>query len=107
MHDPTNRETLQQLRAEIQKLKGGPIRGPDWEAWYQRTSDFLSRLYGIESSELQDFHAIRFDPARLLQDAERSLPRFASSVGFSERSYYLDRLSEADEHLLTLLAPFT
>jgi len=59
------------------------------------------------SDELKKFHAIRFEPTSLFQKADETLKPLLPSIQLSEEPYYLERLSEADEYLLTLLMQAT
>jgi hypothetical protein len=86
-------------------MKDGPVRGPAWQARYRQTGVFLGRVYGLQSAELKNFHAIRFEPTSLFRKAEEALNPLLPSIQLSEELYYLERLSEADEYLLTLLIP--
>ena len=63
--------------------------------------------HGLQSDELKNFHAIRFEPTSSFEKAEETLKPLLPSIELSEEHYYLERLSEADEYLLTLLIPGT
>jgi hypothetical protein len=94
--DSHGREEIQRLRAEITQLKSELPLGDHWQVWYQRTCNALSRLYGLESAELQNFQRIRFEVGKVLETSEKAaelgIPLEASQI-----RHYIERLSEADE----------
>ena len=105
-HD--NREAIQRLRAEIDELKREPANGEHWRDWFQRTCRFLRDACGPDSPELAGFLEIRFELGGPTQAAQRrveeSLPSLAG-LQISPGRYYFERLSEADEYLLSLIVP--
>ncbi len=102
MLDRPSLKELQRLREEIQNLKNDVVRGAAWAKWYRDVSRLLGGAYGLESDQLKEFHAIRFEPTSLFHNAEQMLSPIVPSIEISEQNYYLERLSEADECLLAL-----
>jgi hypothetical protein len=83
---------LHRLRAEIQNLKSAPVRGTAWATWYRSVYEFLARVYGLESAELAEFQAIRFESAQVFGHAEDRLRSMGLSIEIPEERYYLERL---------------
>jgi hypothetical protein len=102
------REAIRGLRAEINELKREPACGDHWRAWFHRTCGFLREAYGSGSPQLAGFLEIHFELGGPTQEAqqriEESLPQF-SVLHISTDRYYIERLSEADEYLLSLIVP--
>jgi hypothetical protein len=96
------RDEIQRLRATIHDLKDAPVRGNAWTSWYGSVCEFITRTYGLESTEFAEFQAIRFEPMGAFQSAEDALQSIGIPMQIAEEHYYLERLSEADEYLLSL-----
>jgi hypothetical protein len=102
------REAIQGLRAEIGELKQESAYGDHWQAWFQRTCAFLRDTYGLDSPQLAGFLAIRFELGGPTLAAGRRVEEtvpLLSGLQFSTGRYYFERLSDADEYLLSLMAP--
>jgi hypothetical protein len=102
------REAIQGLRFEIDELKREPAYGEHWRAWFQRACRFLRDAYGPDSPQLAGFLEIRFELGGPTQAAQRrveeALP-LLSGLQISTGRYYFERLTEADEYLLSLIVP--
>ena len=66
----------------------------------------MSRLYGLESAELQNFQRIRFEVGKVLETFSEKAAELGIPLEASQIRHYIERLSEADEYLLSLLVPF-
>ena len=107
MLDRSGREKIKRLRSEIQHCKSALVIGDRWKPLYRECCSLLADLYGIRSREIEGFNAIRFEIQRPLHQAEETLRTILSPSNpppaVSLESYYRERLSEADEYLLSLL----
>jgi len=105
------RKGIEQLRSAIADLRGELALGIRWRSWYDDACSLLAQHYGVDSTELQDFLKIRFEIQGAALQAEDKLqaavrevfPAYVGPLSVSQDHYYQERLSEADEYLLTLL----
>jgi hypothetical protein len=71
----------------------------------------LRDSYGSDSPELKGFLEVRFELGGPTEAAQRRMEKVASAhpwlsgVEFSNEHYYLERLNEAAEYLLSLILP--
>lgn len=111
MAESAIRKGIKQLRSEIADLRQEPALGGRWQSWYADACSLLRQHYGVDSAELQDFLKIRFEIQGAALKAENELqaavqevfPAFVGPLSVSQDHFYPERLSEADEYLLTLL----
>jgi len=109
--DSRSRRRLQALRKGIPKLKNDHPYGSRWRTWYNDACRLLTDLYGLDSAELNGFLEIRFEIGKAVLTAEERLRQLGKTLRSDEpmtiaqEHYFLERLSEADEYLLSLILP--
>jgi hypothetical protein len=113
--DPEGQREIQRIRDQIPILKEEPAYGERWSSWYKEASAVLANVYGVDSPELQGFMDIKFEIQRAVLSAQERLQEFmrrstirpVEDVQISVDRYFRERMSDAEEYLLSLRLPLS